>query len=79
MKKIKQIMAISGIILLVGLYLTTFILSITDNSESMKFFYASVYATVVIPVLIWAYTFIYKLVHKNSGQEEPETSEETTE
>jgi hypothetical protein len=53
MKKIKQILAITGAVLLVGLYLTTLILAITDSSETMNVFFASVVATVMIPVLIW--------------------------
>lgn len=58
-------MAIIGIILLVSLYLITLICAITDNSNSMSMFAASVFATVVIPVLIWAYTFIYRLIRGN--------------
>ena len=30
----------------------------------VKMFKASIFATFVIPVLIWAYTFLYKLTHK---------------
>ena len=64
MKKGKQILAIIGIILLVILYLSTLVCAITDNTGTMKMFKASIFATFVIPVLIWAYTFIYKLTHK---------------
>lgn len=72
MKKGKRILAILGVIFLAGLYLLTLIFAITDNSNSMNFFAASVFATIVIPVLIWAYTFIYKLVtkHDDTGSEE---------
>ncbi len=68
MKKVKRIMAIIGIILLVSLYLITLICAITDNSNSMSMFAASVFATVVIPVLIWAYTFIYRLIRGNDDK-----------
>ena len=68
MKKVKQVMAIVGIVLLVGLYVTTLVCAITDNSQSMNMFAASVFATIVIPVLIWAYTFIYKLVSKKDDK-----------
>lgn len=69
MKKVKQILAISGIVLLVGLYLSTLILAITDNSHTQHLFRASVYATVIIPVLIWVYHFIYRLIHKKEDGE----------
>ncbi len=32
----------------------------------MNLLMVSIYATVIIPVLLWAYTLIYKLVHKSS-------------
>lgn len=67
MKKVKQILAIAGIVLLVALYLTTLIFAITDNSDTMSMFVASVVATVIIPVLIWSYTFIFKLIKKHHG------------
>ena len=71
MKKVKQVLAIIGIVLLVLLYLLTLFFAITDNSNTMNAFYASVVATVIIPALIWAYTFIYKLI-KNDKQDKQE-------
>ena len=62
MKKIKQILALAGVIILIGLYLLTLLSSITDNPNSMNYFAASIVATVMIPVLLWAYSFIYRLL-----------------
>ena len=64
MKKAKRILAIVGIIVLVGLYLTTLACAIFAKENVMNLLMASVYATVVIPVLIWAYSLIYKLMNK---------------
>ena len=72
MKKIKQLLALCGVILLIGLYAATLILAITDNSGTMNMFFASVVATVIIPVLLWAYSFIYQLVH-NKDHKDDET------
>ena len=66
MKKVKQFLAIIGIILLVLLYLSTLICAIIDRTETMRLFQASILATVIIPVLLWAYSFIYKLIKKNA-------------
>ena len=66
MKKVKQILAIIGIVFLVLLYLSTLICAIIDRTETMRLFQASVMATVIIPVLLWAYSFIYKLIKKNA-------------
>lgn len=67
MKKVRQILAVIGILLLVGLYVTTLVLALTDDPHTMNAFRASVYCTVIVPVLIWAYTFIYKLLKNNYG------------
>lgn len=64
MKKVKQILAIIGIILLAGLYLSTLFCALSSSDNFMNLLMASIYATVVIPVLIWAYTFIYRLIKK---------------
>lgn len=74
MKRIKQILAIAGIILLAALYLATLILALTDNSSSMQMFYASIVATVIIPVLLWAYSFIYRLIRKNKPESDKNDS-----
>ena len=64
MKKVKQVLAIIGVILLVALYLTTLVYAITDTSGTMDLFFASIVATILIPVLLWAYTFISRLIKK---------------
>ncbi len=70
MKKIKQILALGGVILLVALYITTLVLAITDHSGTMNMFFASVVATILIPVLIWAYTLIYRLTGGKKDSED---------
>lgn len=78
MKKVKQILAIIGVVLLLSLYIMTFVFSITDNTDTQQMFKASIVATVIIPVLLWAYSFIYKLLKnhygKDSGTDTPSSS-----
>lgn len=64
MKRTKQILAIIGIVILVGMYVTTLILAIMNNELSNRFFMASIICTVVVPVLIYIYQWLYKLVKK---------------
>lgn len=64
MKKVRQIMALFGVILLLGLYIATLILAFLDKSKSLQSLKAAIVLTVILPVLIWAYTFIYKLLKK---------------
>ncbi|MCI5919664.1 MAG: hypothetical protein MRZ75_10115 [Roseburia sp.] len=75
MKKIKQILAILGIVLLVGLYISTLVCALSDSPDYERMLSASVYATVIIPVLIWAYSFIYKLLKKHYGKDEDDSTE----
>lgn len=69
MKKGKQILAIIGIIILVGMYAATIICALSASENFMSMLMASIYASAVIPVLIWAFTFICKLVKKDNTEE----------
>lgn len=69
MKKIKQIIAILGVILLFGMYGTTIIMSLMNSKHFFDFLMASIYATVVIPVLLWIYSFIYQQLKKRNKAE----------
>lgn len=75
MKKIKRLLAIIGILLLVSLYVITLVLALTDDPNTMAVFRASLYCTFLIPVLIWAYTFIYKLLKNNYGSDSSDSTE----
>lgn len=78
MKKIKQILAILGCILLVDLYVSTLVFALIGSEDTMNLFRASVYATVVVPVLIWAYSFIYRLLKNHFGDSKKDSDEEKT-
>ena len=73
MKKVKQILAIIGVIILVGLYVSTIECAVSASENFINMLMTSIYASVIIPVLIWAYSFIYKLIKKDS--EEKDTAE----
>lgn len=62
MKKTKQILAIIGVVLLVALYVSTLVFALIGSDLATNCLKASIYATVVVPVLIWAYTMVYRLL-----------------
>lgn len=62
MKKTKRILALIGAILLLLMYVAAFIVTILDHTSDMRYWKAAMVATVIIPVLIWAYSFVYKLI-----------------
>ena len=75
MKKVKQILAIVGVVLLLGLYVITLIMAVTDNTSTLSMLEASVVATILIPILMWAYSFIYGLLKKYYGSDKDENED----
>lgn len=63
--KTKRIMAIIGIIILLGLYITALLLAILGNENSTPWFMAAICATIIVPILIWIYQWLYKLLKKD--------------
>ncbi len=61
MKKAKRILALAGAVLLILLYLSTLVFAFMGK-EFMHWLMASVGASIMVPVLIWAYSFIYRLL-----------------
>ena len=67
-KNKKQIAAIIGIVLLVLLYVLTLVFAVFDFEGSDIMFRACLLGTIVIPVLIWVYMYLYgKLVQNRDG------------
>lgn len=70
MQKGKRILAIIGIIFLLSLYLITFISSIMVTPYSSNLFEASIYCTMIIPIMIYAYALIYRVLKKRNQKPE---------
>lgn len=51
--KTKKIFAICTVLIILLLYITTFILAIMNNAYTDMFFNASLFATVFVPVIIY--------------------------
>ncbi|MGN0290624.1 MAG: hypothetical protein ACI4C5_01725 [Lachnospiraceae bacterium] len=62
MKKVKQVFAILLILILIGLYVSTLVFAIIGSDKTLVWLQASIYATIVLPVLLWTYSFLYKKV-----------------
>ena len=58
MKKIKQVVAIVMCVLLVGMYVASFVAAIFAKPQAHGLFMASVGMTIMIPLLLYAYTII---------------------
>jgi hypothetical protein len=64
MKKLQQILALIGVIFLVGLYLVTFISALLVTPYSARLFKACLFSTVFIPIMLYAILLIYRLLKK---------------
>lgn len=62
MKKIRKILAIIGIVVLIGMYVMTLISALLSGPDTEYLFKASIFCTVVIPVMLYAFGLITKLV-----------------
>ncbi len=64
----KRIVAWAGIAILVGMYIMTLIFAITDNSSTKGMFYGSIAVTVFVPVVIYAYSAIYRYLKNKANR-----------
>lgn len=62
--KIQRILALSGAIFLLALYVISFLLGISKNPNAFPMFIASVFATVFISTMLYVYQLVYKLTRK---------------
>lgn len=69
MKKVKRILALIGAVLLVAMYASTLIFALTDRSGTMNLLMASIACTIILPVLLYAYTLVYKISHKDDDDQ----------
>ena len=58
MKKVKQILAIIGVIVLVGLYISTIVCAVSASENFMNMLMTSIYVSVIIPVFISFFVFL---------------------
>ena len=60
----KRILAILAIVLLAGLYVSTFIFSLMDSDLAFGMFKASLFMTFAVPFILYAMIMIYKFLNK---------------
>lgn len=72
MKKTKQILAILGIVLILGINVFLVFAAGTASEDNMNVFNAAIVTVILVPVLLWIYLYIYKLIKKRSDDQEIE-------
>lgn len=64
-KTAKQIAALLGVGLLLLIYVLTLVFAICDFEGSDVMFRACLLGTVIIPILVWGYIYLYDKLKKN--------------
>lgn len=62
--KIRRILALIGAVLLFGMYAATLLFAFIDHSASQGLLKASIACTIILPVLLYAYTLVYRITRK---------------
>lgn len=66
MKNMKRFLALTGAALLVCMYVATLIFALIDSPAANRLFQASVAATILIPVLLYAYILVARILKKDN-------------
>ncbi len=75
MKKLKQILAILGIIALVSMYALTIFAALFDPTATLSYLAAAVAATILIPAILWILGMFLRITGKNGFEEASETED----
>lgn len=70
MKKLKQIIAIICIVILLGMYIVTFIMAVLNNSATMTMFKGCIACTIFVPVVAYIYIGLHKYAMTRSGRKD---------
>ena len=68
MKKMQRILALAGVVLLVGLYGSTLFFALSGGENATGLFKASIACTIIVPVFLYANMLVYKHL-KNKNEE----------
>lgn len=71
MNNLKRVGALIVVFLLVSLYITTFVLAFMDGEQAKMMFKGCIIATIGLPILLYAYMLMFKLL-KGRGVDEEE-------
>lgn len=68
-KKMKRVLALLAVIVIALLYLTTLILSFCQSEQAKELLMVSIVATVVLPVLLYIYLWLFRLFKGDEREE----------
>ena len=70
--KLRQILALAGVVIIALLYVATLICAFIDRSQSKSLLMASLFVTFFVAFVLYAFTLLLKLGHKDEEKENEE-------
>lgn len=70
MKTLQRLFALAGAVLLAGLYIITLVLALMHSELAGALFRASFAFTILLPVLLYAMTLVYRLLKDRYKKED---------
>lgn len=64
----KQIVAVAGLLLIVGMYVASFVFALTARPGAEGMFMASLVATVIIPIVLYIFIALDKVAKRNAPE-----------
>lgn len=75
MNKLKRILALIGAILLICMYAATLVFALIDSPTADSLLKASIAATILIPVLLYAFILIARLLKDRGNDQDRDRSD----
>lgn len=69
MKKPKRILAAIGALLLAGMYISTLVFALIGSPAAIRWLKASVACTLLLPVMLYGYVIVYRVLHGTQTKE----------
>lgn len=70
--KWKRILAMTGVVLILSIYLIAIISAFSHNPEAKNWLMAAIFSSVVIPIFLYAAQLVARVIKQN--KEEPDTA-----
>lgn len=75
MQKMKRIIALTGVVVLVGMYLVTLVLGVTASPATKDLLMASIACTVIIPCLMYGFMLVARVLDNRHPSETLDVTE----
>ena len=77
MQKLKRILALLGVVILVGMYVVTLVFALSSNPNANNMLMASIVCTVIVPCLLYGMILITRVLDNRHLSDRDKGAEDT--